>query len=103
MGEVENEDYVGSIINFESGAVGTLEASRVVVGPAMEMAFEVFGSRGSVRWNCERMNEFELYLPELATGGQRLHPRVRRPGARAFRSLSTGPCLVYEFRRPQDL
>jgi len=64
---VENEDYVGSIIRFESGAMGTLEVSRVVVGPAWEMTFEVFGSSGSARWNVERMNEFELYLP-LTTG-----------------------------------
>lgn len=68
LAEVENEDYVGSIIGFESGAMGTLEVSRVVVGPAWEMSFEVFGSNGSARWNVERMNEFELYLPTLATG-----------------------------------
>ena len=68
MAEVENEDFVRSILRFRSGAMGTLEVSRVVVGPAWEMAFEVFGSRGSARWNVERMNEFELYLPELSPG-----------------------------------
>jgi predicted dehydrogenase len=59
---VENEDYVASMIRFKTGAMGTLEVSRVVVGPAWEMTFEVFGSGGSARWNVERMNEFELYL-----------------------------------------
>ena len=48
-GRVENEDYVGAIIRFAGGAVGTLEVNRVIVGPALEMAFEVFSSLGSIR------------------------------------------------------
>jgi predicted dehydrogenase len=27
------------------------------------MAFEVHGSKGALRWNFERMNELELFLP----------------------------------------
>ena len=97
MGEVENEDYVGSIINFESGAVGTLEASRVVVGPAMEMAFEVFGSRGSARWNCERMNEFELYLPELSTGDSGYTRVFVGPEHEPFGHFQSGHALSMSF------
>src|SRR5919205_2151901 len=33
MGTVENEDYAAALIRFAQGAVGTLECSRVVVGP----------------------------------------------------------------------
>ena len=28
------------------------------------MAFEVNGTKGAIRWNFEKMNELEIYLPE---------------------------------------
>ncbi|QPR39745.1 Gfo/Idh/MocA family protein [Brevibacterium casei] len=67
MAPVENEDYAGLLVHFGAGAqgagaVGTLEASRVSVGPRAEYSFEVYGTEGSLRWNFERMNELELAL-----------------------------------------
>lgn len=63
-GAVTNEDYIGALVRFESGAVGFLESSRVARGPKCEMAFELYGRRGSARWNFEKMNELQLYLPD---------------------------------------
>ncbi|GIV78412.1 MAG: oxidoreductase [Litorilinea sp.] len=63
-GPVTNEDYVSALVEFENGAQGTLESCRVIFGPKCEMAFELNGTRGAARWNFERMNELELYLPE---------------------------------------
>ena len=60
MGKVTNEDYVGALVRFESGARGNLEACRVFPGPKCEMAFEIHGTKGAVRWNFERMNEIEI-------------------------------------------
>ena len=62
-GEVENEDYVGALVEFENGVQGSFEACRVIFGPKCEMSFEVNGAQGGARWNFERMNELELYLP----------------------------------------
>jgi predicted dehydrogenase len=67
MAPVENEDYAGLLVRFApdavgAGAVGTLEASRVTVGPRAEYSLEVYGTEGSLRWNFERMNELELAL-----------------------------------------
>ncbi|WP_291278377.1 Gfo/Idh/MocA family oxidoreductase [Galactobacter sp.] len=67
MAPVENEDYAGLLVRFGpdavgAGAVGTLEASRVTVGPRAEYSLEVYGTEGSLRWNFERMNELELAL-----------------------------------------
>ena len=42
------------------GAVGTLECSRVVVGPQCGLSIEVYGTEGSATWNFERMNELKL-------------------------------------------
>jgi predicted dehydrogenase len=61
-GEVTNEDYAAALVVFESGARGTFEASRTLVGPESQMAFDVYGTDGALSWNLERLNELELYL-----------------------------------------
>jgi predicted dehydrogenase len=63
-GEVTNEDYVAALVQFASGAQGTVEACRVIRGPGCEMAFELNGTKGSLKWSFERMNELQLYLPD---------------------------------------
>ena len=45
-----------------AGAVGTLEASRVIVGPQCGLGFEVYGTEGSASWNFEQMNELKLAI-----------------------------------------
>jgi predicted dehydrogenase len=57
LGPVENEDYVGSLLRFASGARGVLEASRVSVGEQNNYGFEVHGTEGAVFWDFRRMNE----------------------------------------------
>ncbi|MET9775565.1 Gfo/Idh/MocA family oxidoreductase [Streptomyces sp. NPDC006367] len=56
-GPVENEDYVGCLLRFASGARGVLEACRVSVGEQNAYGFEVHGTRGAVFWDFRRMNE----------------------------------------------
>jgi predicted dehydrogenase len=69
-GPVTNEDYAGMLCEFASGARGTFEASRTIVGPESQMAFEVYGTRGALSWNLERLNELQVYIAEdeLHTG-----------------------------------
>ena len=67
LGEVENDDYAAALVRFSAdspaaGAVGTLEASRVIVGPQCGLGFEIYGTEGSVRWNFEQMNELQLAI-----------------------------------------
>ncbi|RJF41472.1 gfo/Idh/MocA family oxidoreductase [Actinomyces sp. 2119] len=66
-GPVSNEDYVAMLMRFEGGAVGTMESSRVSVGPRAEYVVEVYGTQGSARWNFERFNE--LQVCPVADGG----------------------------------
>ena len=61
-GEVENEDFASMLCRFSNGATGTFESSRTIVGPESENAFEVYGTKGSLKWNHERINELEVYL-----------------------------------------
>jgi predicted dehydrogenase len=69
MGTVENEDYGAVLVRFAKGAVGTLECSRVVVGPQCGLSIEVYGTEGSAIWNFERMNELKLALGRGAHAG----------------------------------
>jgi predicted dehydrogenase len=70
LAAVTNEDYAGMLCEFAGGTRGTFEASRTMVGPESQMAFEVYGTRGALSWNLERLNELQLYLveDELHTG-----------------------------------
>jgi predicted dehydrogenase len=49
LGEVQNDDYVATLVRFAPGAVGTLEASRIIVGPQCGLGFEVYGTSGGWR------------------------------------------------------
>ena len=69
VAEVTNEDYASLLCRFASGASGTFEASRTMVGPHNQMAFEVYGTKGSLAWNFETMNELQVFL----SGSHRAH------------------------------
>lgn len=77
VGRVTNDDYVSSLVRFENGARGHLEACRVISGPVCRMAFDVHGTEGAISWNLERMNELVVSRnsdPDSATmilGGPR--------------------------------
>jgi predicted dehydrogenase len=60
-GAVTNEDYAGLLCEFASGARGTFEASRAIIGPESQMAFDAYGTQGAVGWSLEQLNELRLY------------------------------------------
>ena len=61
-GTVTNEDYAAAMVVFASGARGTFESSRAIIGPESQMAFDVYGTKGALRWNLETMNQMEVFL-----------------------------------------
>jgi predicted dehydrogenase len=61
MGEVTVDDAAMFLAKFKNGALGTFEASRFAVGRKNYNRFEINGSKGSVVFNLERMNELEFY------------------------------------------
>jgi predicted dehydrogenase len=60
-GAVTNEDYAGMLCEFAGGARGTFEASRTIIGPESQMAFDVYGTQGAAGWSLEQLNELQLY------------------------------------------
>jgi predicted dehydrogenase len=56
----EVDDQFVAAIEFENGVIGTLEASRLARGRLNSNAFEVNGSKGSLAFDVERLNELEV-------------------------------------------
>lgn len=61
MGEVTVDDASFMLAEFENGALGSFEASRFAPGRKNYNVFEIYGSKGSLTWNLERMNELQLF------------------------------------------
>lgn len=64
MGEVTVDDTTSFLVQFKNGAHGTFEASRFAAGHKNGSTFEINGSKGSIRFNLERLNELEVYFTD---------------------------------------
>lgn len=60
-GVVDVDDAFVAAVEFENGAIGTLESTRFAAGHKNANCFEINGEKGSIRFNLERMNEFEVF------------------------------------------
>jgi predicted dehydrogenase len=74
-GRVTVDDASAALVRFRNGAVGTIEATRMAPGRKNYNRFEINGSRGSLAFDLERMNELEVYF------------EADPPGARGFRRI----------------
>jgi predicted dehydrogenase len=72
-GKVTVDDASASVVRFANGALGTIEASRFATGRKNYNRFEINGSKGSVVFNLERMNELEVYLTDDDRAVQGFH------------------------------
>jgi predicted dehydrogenase len=63
-GEVTVDDAASFLARFENGATGTFEATRLAAGRKNHNSFEINGSRGSVAFDLERMNELQVYFED---------------------------------------
>jgi len=61
MGRVTVDDAAVFLARFASGAIGTFEATRFAPGRRNHNTFEVNGSKGSLRFCFEQMNELEFF------------------------------------------
>jgi predicted dehydrogenase len=67
-GAVTVDDASAALVRFDNGAIGTIEATRMAPGRKNFNRIEINGSRGSIAFNVERMNELELYVESDAAG-----------------------------------
>ena len=62
--DVTVDDTTAFLARFKNGAVGTFEASRFAGGRKNHERIEINGSRGTIVFNFERMNELEYWSGE---------------------------------------
>ncbi len=70
-GKVTVDDTVLFLARFSGGAVASFEAARQATGNQNANGFEINGSKGSIKFNFERMNQLEYYdatLPRAVQG-----------------------------------
>lgn len=60
MRPVTVDDAYSAQVEFENGAMGTFEGTRFGTGHKNDHTLEIQGSRGSLRFSLERLNELEV-------------------------------------------
>jgi predicted dehydrogenase len=60
-GRVTVDDDANFLTRFRNGSVGVIESSRFAGGRRNYNTFQIYGSKGSLAFNLERMNEIEFY------------------------------------------
>lgn len=62
MAKVENEDIISFMMEYANGAKGMISSSRVATGRKNYLAYEIQGTKGSVKYDLERMGEVQVYF-----------------------------------------
>jgi len=96
-GDVTNEDYVGALVHFSNGARGSFEACRVIKGPGCEMAFELNGTKGALKWNFERMNELQVHFPDGSDEHDGTTLIQSSPKHPSYVQFQTGPAISMSY------
>jgi predicted dehydrogenase len=60
--KVTVDDAFVAAVEYENGAIGTLEATRFAPGRKNFNTFEINAERGSIRFNLENMNTLEVFM-----------------------------------------
>ena len=55
------DDALEAAVEFGSGAVGTLEATRLALGRRNAFQWEINGSKGSIAFDMENLNELQVF------------------------------------------
>lgn len=61
---VTTDDEYSALAEFENGAMGVFEGSRVAPGKKGDNSIEVYGSQGGFRFTMERLNELEVFTED---------------------------------------
>ena len=80
---VDVDDEMITLLRFQNGAVGSIEATRNAYGRNNFLTFEIHGDKGSIAFNYERMDELQVMFADDPAD------------ARGFRTVYTGPAHPY--------
>jgi predicted dehydrogenase len=84
---VTNDDHAQIMVRFAGGAMGHIYVSRIATGRKMGYAYEVHGTKGTIRFDQEDQNALWLYRaegPEATRGFTKILTGPDHPDYRAF-------------------
>ncbi|CUX65265.1 Myo-inositol 2-dehydrogenase [Agrobacterium tumefaciens str. Kerr 14] len=101
------DDMTTALVEFQSGATGSIHASWAATGHKSDLAFTVIGSKGSLTFSWERNNEIHLYTEQdqkdragfrrIMLGG--IHPEAEPFWYAQGQGLGYGESFVITARR----
>jgi predicted dehydrogenase len=89
--EVTNDDQVQFICRFKSGAMGHLLSSRIATGRKMGYVYEVFGTKGAIRFDQEDQNAVWLYKGDAAAEFKGFTKILTGPAHPDYKNFCLGP------------
>jgi predicted dehydrogenase len=76
---VETWDIASVLLRLHGGVSGVMALNRSAWGRKGRIALQIFGDKGTIAYDQERMNEFQLFVAE------------GRPSEQGFRAVLAGP------------
>jgi predicted dehydrogenase len=76
---VQVDDLAHALLQFSSGVLGSIDVNWMATGRAMDLSFEVTGTKGALAFSQERMNELRIWEPGKSAGFG------------GFKKIETGP------------
>jgi predicted dehydrogenase len=61
LADREVDDAIEAAVEFENGAVGTIESTRFALGRRNAFQWEINGKEGSLAFDMERLNELQVF------------------------------------------
>nr|WP_283777813.1 Gfo/Idh/MocA family oxidoreductase [Sansalvadorimonas sp. 2012CJ34-2] len=104
--DVTVDDACAFLAHFNNGAIGTFESSRMATGRKNANCLEIYGEKGAIKFDLERLNELEFYdASEPEAGFRRIlatendHPWVQHwwPSGHILGWQHSHAHLLYEF------
>jgi predicted dehydrogenase len=80
---VDVDDEVSFLAKFKGGAIGSIEATRNAWGRNNYITIELHGTKGSIAFNYERLNELQVCFADDPDN------------CRGFKTIYTGPAHFY--------
>ncbi|GFN33360.1 oxidoreductase [Paenibacillus curdlanolyticus] len=84
LGDVTVDDAMLFMTRFANGALGSFEATRFAAGHRSTNSFEINGSKGSVKFDFERLNELQVYFTDDAEDVQGFRRVLATDAAHAY-------------------
>jgi predicted dehydrogenase len=84
QGTVTVEDAAFMLAEFENGALGSFEATRFAPGRKNYNYFEIYGDKGSIVFDLERMNELQFFSHDDPANAQGFRTIIATESAHAY-------------------